>query len=381
MSATAAEFHALLGELRPGKHGFPEGPGRSHPIALATLVDVRGSSYRRPGARLLVREDGSTVGNLTGGCLDAEIIEAAGEVERTGDARRLSFDLSADDEAVLGWGMGCNGVLDILVEPAASARVSAGVITEAMSARRPAALLTIVSGSAVGQHWWQTGSAGPARGPEGAGPPPDAVRSALVAGRTGLVTLPSSRGRGEEQAFVEVLQPPPRLVVCGAGVDALPVTRRAAELGWDVCVVDDRRPALSPDRFPPGTTLILSSAGPSRELPVDGNTHVVVMSHNFLRDRDYLGAAMATDARYIGVLGPRRRLQRLLDDLGRDGVALTGRDGRRLHGPAGLDLGAQGPDEIAISIIAEVLAASRGRDGQEPAGRPYALDLAAEPPV
>lgn len=371
MSATAAELLAVLGELRP-----EDREGRPRPLALATLVAVRGSSYRRPGARLLVREDCSTAGNLTGGCLDAEIVEAARDVERTGAARIVTFDLTAEEEAVLGWGMGCNGVLDILVEPAESARAAGHVLTEAVSARRRTTLLTLVSGTAIGRRWWQADSEEPTGGAD-AGPPPGAVRSALAAGRSGLVTLPSAAG--EERAFVEVLQPPPRLVVCGAGIDAVPVTRRAAELGWDVVVVDDRRPVLDPDRFPPGTTLILSAAGTARELPVDDNTHVVVMSHNFLRDRDYLGAALRTNARYIGVLGPRLRLQRLLDDLARDGVLPTERDGLRLHGPAGLDLGAQGPDEIALSIVAEVLAVSRGRSGQEPVSRPYALDLAAEP--
>ncbi|MFI5796625.1 XdhC family protein [Streptomyces sp. NPDC051677] len=372
MSATAAELRAVLGEFR-----HEDRAGRPHPIALATLVDVRGSSYRRPGARLLVREDGSTEGNLTGGCLDAEIVEAADEVERIGTAQMVTFDLTADDEAVLGWGLGCNGVLDILVQPAESVRAAACVLDEALSSRRQAMLLTVTSGPDIGRHWWRIGSAGPVCGVDGVESVPRAVRSALASGRTGLVSLCSAQR--EEHAFVEVLQPPPRLVVCGAGADAVPVARRAAELGWDVIVVDDRRLVLNPDRFPPGTKLVLSASGPVRELPVDRDTYVVVMSHNFLRDRDYLGAALRTDASYIGVLGPRRRLQRLLDDLGRDGVRPTCQDGLRLHGPAGLDLGAQGPGEIALSIVAEVLAASRGSLGKESVSRPYALDLAAEP--
>jgi xanthine dehydrogenase accessory factor len=374
MSATASELLAVLAELER------EDGEQPRPLALATLVAVRGSAYRQPGARLLVREDGSAVGNLTGGCLDAEIVEAAHEVDRTQTAKVVTFDLTGEEEAILGWGMGCNGVLEILVEPAAAARSAGRVVAEAVLQRRRTAVLTVIAGDAraVGERWWQVES-GELVGPTGEVPTflaASAARNALAAGRTGVVAVPSQAG--PVQAFIEVLQPPPRLVVCGAGDDAVPVTRRGADLGWDVVVVDHRRFLLHPDRYPEGTTLVHADRNVAEKLPVDGNTHVVVMSHNFLRDRDYLGAALRTQARYIGMLGPRLRLQRLLDDLGRDGVLLTARDGARLHGPAGLDLGAQGPDEIALSIVAEVLAASRGRSSQIPMGRTYAPD-AAEP--
>lgn len=364
MSATAAELLAVLSELDR------EQP---RPLALATLVAVRGSSYRLPGARLLVRDDGTTVGNLTGGCLDAEIVEAARAVDESGVVTVVTFDLTGDEEAILGWGMGCNGVLDILVEPAVPARNASRVVVEAVLARRRTAVLTVIAGdpAAVGERWWQAES-GELIGPTGNQPTTvtvSAARNALAVDRTGVVTIPSEVG--EVQAFVEVLRPPPRLVVCGAGVDAVPVTRRAADLGWNVVVADDRRFVLNADRFPPGTELVRTGPDAAQELPVDGNTYVVVMSHNFLRDRDYLGAALGTDARYIGVLGPRQRLQRLLDNLGRDGVLLAAHDGARLHGPAGLDLGAQGPDEIAVSIVAEVLAASRGRSSKYPMSRTY----------
>jgi xanthine/CO dehydrogenase XdhC/CoxF family maturation factor len=332
MSATPAELAAITAAWRGG-----------NPLALATLVAVEGSSYRRPGARLLINADSSTVGNLTGGCLDQEIVEAARTVHRTGTARVVEYDLRGDEEAVLGWGMGCNGLLRVLVEPATPSSSMLQLLDQSARLRKAIRIATVVAGPQTGLRWWQVD-----------GEPP---------GRTLPGAMVSSLDAGGPHVFTETLLPRPRVVVCGAGDDVPPVVRAATGLGWDVVVVDHRRLLLDPARFPAGTTLVRTVPG------LDVHSYVLVMTHNFLRDCEYIAAALATPARYIGVLGPNRRLRRMQQYLASSGITPSQVDAGRLRGPAGLDLGGQGPDEIAIEIVAELLAATRRpiQEGVHPA--------------
>jgi xanthine dehydrogenase accessory factor len=169
----------------------------------------------------------------------------------------------------------------------------------------------------------------------------------------------------EEEAirgFVEVVEPPLRVLVCGAGHDAIPVARLAAGLGWRVTVADDREVFLTSERFPQATDFVHTEPEKVAEAAgLDRRTYAVVMTHNFLRDLGYLRSLLGTDVAYIGMLGPRARLDRLLENLARDGVQPTEEDLAKIHGPAGLDLGAEGPDEIAAAIVAEILSVRRGR--------------------
>ncbi|WP_432945539.1 XdhC family protein [Kribbella sp. CA-253562] len=318
MSATPAELAAITAAWRDG-----------NPLALATLVAVEGSSYRRPGARLLINADSSTVGNLTGGCLDREIVEAAATVHRTGTARVVEYDLRGDEEAVLGWGMGCNGLLRVLVEPATPSSSMLQLLDQSVRLRKKIRITTVVAGPQTGLRCWQVDGEAPGR------------------------TLPGATPSSLDHVFTETLLPRPRVVICGAGDDVPPVVRAATGLGWDVVVVDHRRLLLDPARFPAGTTLL-------RTVPdLDVHSYVLVMTHNFLRDCEYIAAALATPAPYIGVLGPNRRLRRMQQYLASYGTTPRQVETDRLRGPAGLDLGGQGPDEIAIEIVAELLAATR----------------------
>jgi xanthine dehydrogenase accessory factor len=323
------------------------------PLALATLVEVDGSSYRRPGAKLLIHADGSTVGNLTGGCLDQEIVEAAQAVYETGIAQVVGYDLRGEDEAILGWGMGCNGLLRILVEPAGPENSMLQMLETSVWLRRSVQILTVVSGPAgtVGQRWWQV--AGDEPGGTMDAPVGPRIQALLADSTDGVVTI--ADGPNELRVFAESLLPSPRLVVCGAGDDVPPVIHAAAALGWETVVVDHRRHLLDPDRFPADTRLLRANPG----LDIDDFSCVVVMTHNFLQDSEYLATALKSPARYIGVLGPHRRLQRMRDFLTTRGIRPTSSDEARLRGPAGLNLGGQGPDEIAVEIIAELLTITR----------------------
>lgn len=340
---------------------------RGERMALATIVGVRGSTYRRPGARLLVPERSAMVGNLSGGCLEGEVEEVARDVIATGEPRVAFYDLTADDEVVWGWGLGCNGAIEVFVEPGERAAEVAGALRVAIEDERPVAVATVlesgVDGVGRGARMLVDGR-GRRDGGLGSQDADDAVADLCVrALRSGVSqTERVEAGGGELRVFVEAILPPPRLLVCGAGHDALPVVRQAAALGWRVAVCDDRPAFLDAERLAGARDLVHAQpADAARAARVDERTYAVVMSHNYLRDRDYLRGLLASDAAYIGMLGPKARLERLLDDLAREGVRPGVRDRERLHGPAGLDLGGEGPDEIAAAIVAEVLAVSRGR--------------------
>jgi xanthine dehydrogenase accessory factor len=336
---------------------------QGRPAALATIFEVKGSTYRRPGARLLVSDDGELVGNLSGGCLEGEVEDIAREVMKSGEPRVVHYDLTADDEVVWGWGLGCNGAIGVFIEPAANAYGVADALKTAVEREQPVVLATVLESAAetispgarlLVMEEEVEGSLGSNRVDEVVA---GSARSALSSGRSVTDRVEGLR------VFFEVIEPPLRLVVCGAGHDAIPLVRVAAGLGWRVVVVDDRRPMLSPERFPEANAFVqCQPAKVAEEAAIDPRTYVVVMSHNYLRDKDYLSSLLTSEAAYVGMLGPKARLQRLLDDLRADDFEIPA-DMERFHGPAGLDVGGEGPDEIAAAIVSEVLAVSRGRSG------------------
>lgn len=343
---------------------------RGEKMALATVVGARGSTYRRPGARLLVAEGGELIGNISGGCLDNDIKAEAKEVMEGKGARLVDFDLTADDEAVWGWGLGCNGALEVFVEPPDHAYDVVAPLRQALEERRSIGLVTVLSATVPGIDKGARLLVHPDGRTEaglGDGEADElATRSALQA----LASRKPSRqvlqvgDKGEVSVFVEPMEPPIRLLICGAGEDVIPLVRLAAAIGWETVVADDRDNLLNRERFPEATEFVhlpkalevVDKAG------VDNLTAAVVMTHNYLRDQDHLQALLGTDVMYIGMLGPKIRLRRLLPDLAAEGIYPSEEDERKIHGPAGLDIGAEGPEEIAWALIAEIMAVRSGRD-------------------
>ena len=341
---------------------------RGQKLALATIVAVRGSTYRRPGARLLVPEEGELVGNISGGCLENDVADVARMVMREGVARIVSFDLTADDDEVWGWGLGCNGAFELFVEPAAKAAQVAGALRIALEEERPIAMITVLDSTVPNVEQGDRllvrpdGSTEEGLGDERlSAAARDAALELLEGERSEIRTLPAYDG--EARVFVEVLEPPLRLVVCGAGHDAAPLTDAAAALGWNPIVVDDRPEFLNEDRFPNATNFVLVERPDkvAEVAPIDARTYVVVMSHNFLRDKDYVRSLVSSPVRFIAMLGPAVRTNRLLSELRDEGFDVSDATLGRIRGPAGLDLGAEGPEEIAAAIVAEIVALKRGR--------------------
>ena len=327
-----------MSELTDILDALQERAARGEEMALATIVATRGSTYRRAGARLLVPAEGEPIGNISGGCLEGDVARIGREVLASGEPRTVSFDLTADDDAVWGYGLGCNGSFELYVEPTSGAVESARNLRAALSGA-PTVLSTAIAGPRIGARW---------SGTDGA---------AAAALRDGTPRVVEVDG---ERIFTEPMLPPPRLVVCSAGHDAIPLVRQAAELGWRVTVADVRRSLLTSERFPGASEFL--DVDPDRaagEIRPDPRTAVVLMSHNYLRDIAYLRSLLEADAplAYLGALGPRGRTEQMLAEIGQPEAI------ERIHAPAGLDIGAEGPEEVARAIVAEILAVLRGRSG------------------
>jgi xanthine/CO dehydrogenase XdhC/CoxF family maturation factor len=343
---------------------------RGEKMALATVVASQGSTYRRPGARLLVAESGDLIGNISGGCLDNDIRREAKEVMAGKGARLIDFDLTADDEAVWGWGLGCNGALEVFVEPPEHAAEVIGALKRALEERRTIGLVTVLTATVPGVEPGARLLVHPGGETEGALGDPALEAMSAEAALEALENRKASRktfeleDQGVVSAFIEPLEPPVRLLICGAGEDVIPLVRLAAAIGWETVLADDREHLLNSERFPEATRFVVLPKAEDlvKEAGVDRLTASIVMSHNYVRDQDYLKALLGTDVAYIGMLGPKARLRRLLPDLAKEGVYPSEEDERKIHGPAGLDVGAEGPEEIAWAVIAEIMAVRSGRN-------------------
>lgn len=332
-------------------------------FALATIIAVEGSTYRLPGARQLVPASGVSVGTVSGGCLEGEVESAARDVIATGQPAVHVYDLTADDDMVWGWGLGCNGITTVLFEPAGTAREAAAVIESTLDGTSPVAIVTDVATARrviVHADGRVDGSFGSDRLDREAGSLGEAALETGSDTRTSV-----SDGDDAIDLFVETMRPAPRLIVCGTGRDTQPVVSQAAGLGFDVYVADERPGALTAERFPDAAGFLVGPPSSVADAVQPGrDTYAVLMSHNFLRDGDYLAALCGTSVKYIGLLGPQERSQKLLDYVRGQGVEPTEADLAVMYGPAGLDIGADGPLEIGWAILAEILAVR----GERPAG-------------
>lgn len=350
-----------------------ESAARGDDTVLATVVRVTGSSYGGVGARMLVRVDGSTVGLVSGGCLESDIAEHSRRVHETGRAEVVRYDTRDDDDAPWGLGLGCNGLIEVLLEPLrpAAAKSLSAMIGGALAGDTPCVLASvIVAGDGidspeVGAHALIGHTTRPVTGSWGDGVVlagiPSAFDEAQANGRRGLV-----REYGQVQVAFEVVTPTLRLVVCGSGPDALPITTFASQLGWEVIVVDHRPVDEARGSRFPGARVVecIDPLRLSDSVVLNSRTAAVVASHHFSRDLEYVQALLAAGVAYIGVLGPRARTQRMLDGLEARGVPPVAPDGRNtLFGPVGLDTGGDGPEGIALAIVAEVSAVVNGRGG------------------
>lgn len=300
---------------------------RAHdlPVVLATVISTYGSTYRKRGARMLLCADGRQVGVVSGGCLEADVKRRAWFLQRPGALERVRYDTGSGEDATYEFGLGCRGVVELIVE-----RLDLKEEPEAIRLLRQSFERRLSATLEIDVASLQT--------------PP------------GTAFLASS-----DAVYREVITPPIQLIVFGSGADVPPVRAISRVVGWSVVVVDSRLHEVKDET---GDRLIPKPPGEWLDgVKVDERTACVIMTHRMKEDAAYLADVLRTNCGYIGCLGPASRTEALIDELAVAGVTLSEADRARLRSPIGLDLGAERPQEIALAIVAEIAAALAGANG------------------
>jgi len=329
---------------------------------LVTLVRAEGSSYRRPGARLLTQAAAlsgeSYAGTISGGCLESEVVKKATWKVRSGPVVE-QYSTLFDDTAEIPYGLGCGGVVDLLFEASGTPEFDA--LLRALEASLHGTASTVIT--------WLPNAL-----PESPSPFARAILSptgvvvftspgiSAAEIRTALAPQPLN-GDSSPHTFVEHLEPPQRLIVLGAGDDARPLVSMAALLGWSVLVADGRAQLARPERFPEAQQVIALPPGQTAALELTSSDAVVLMTHSYEQDRDWLAAVLPVAPKYFGVLGARHRSSLLVAEAAAiSGLPLT-TCCERIFAPVGLDLGGDGPEAIALAVVSEAHARCMGRLG------------------
>lgn len=341
--------------------------------ALVTVVHLEGSSYRRPGARMLVTDEGQMTGAISGGCLEGDALRKALLVLNQQQSRLVTYDTSDEDDATIGVQLGCAGVIQVLMEPIREDLPGnpAELLRKATAKRQKFVLVTLFDledkkslqhGTCLLMEEDGTISTSLGEGTLRAAILED-VKTACHQQRSAFNNYVSDEHN--IHAFIEYVQPPVSLVIIGAGNDVLPVMAIADTLGWETRVADGRPTHAKRERFVSACQVLVSKPeNVLQQIPIDEQTVFVLMTHNYNYDLAMLKALIHTQVVYIGVLGPQKKLIRMLEDMKSEGIEPTEEQLGRIYGPVGLELGAETAEEIALSIIAEIKAVMAGKTGQ-----------------
>ncbi len=344
---------------------YEEAHSKGKRAALATVVHVDGSSYRRPGARMLVTDDGGLTGAISGGCLEGDALQKAMFALSRNASMLVTYDTMDEDDAKLGIGLGCNGIIQVLFEPIdPDDKVNPIELLKLIAAHRQQAVIVTLF-SLKNKRAPQIGTCLLLKGDElvWSGRESDELKEVLRLDVLKLMSEKKSTFRNyvsaahDLTAFIEFVSPPVSVVVIGAGNDVVPLVRMADLLGWETKVVDGRPSLARPERFVSSCQVLLSR--PERvleQISMDEYTVFLLMTHNYNYDLAMLRALLPLNPAYIGSLGPKAKLDRMLRELREEGIAVSPGQLQRLYGPSGLEIGAETPEEIALAILAEIKA-------------------------
>lgn len=336
--------------------------------ALATVVKVEGSSYRQPGARMLVTEDGSLTGAISGGCLEGDALRKALLSINQQQNKLITYNTSNEDDKEIGLQLGCNGIVHILFEYIDDSVLNnpmhllqqlelerkEAVIGTVFSLRRQAAQLgTILFYRDNSPFIYQNDLALMLHAD---------IKQAINNKASAIKKIEDGN---QNEILIEYVPSSVSLIIAGAGNDARPLVKMASLLGWEVTVTDGRATHAVKNRFPEAKNVFM--AKPEHFLKnntnIDARTFFVLMTHNYKYDLAVLQLLLKTSSTYIGILGPKSKLNRMLDDLQSEGTEVNPEMLNRIFGPVGLDIGAETSEEIALSIMAEVKAVMSGKNG------------------
>lgn len=341
--------------------------------AIATVVKTSGSVYRRPGARMLLTEDGQMIGAISGGCLESNVFERSQPLMfYSGEPLVVQYDTTSSEDIVWGFGLGCNGVVDVLIESLSDASASNQLefIAECFLQNQSGAIATLfhVKGETqvkVASRLFLKQDGAVATNIKDRELTQKVLQDAQQVLKNGRARVESySLVNGCVEVLLEVIQPPLSLLVFGAGHDAIPVVDCAKQLGWHVTVIDNRPGYTTRDRFPNADRIIFCNLEDlEAHLSFNPRMVAVVMSHKYLYDLALLPILLSSPLSYVGILGPKTRTQKLLQDLQTSGFIPTPEQLYCLYSPVGLDIGAETPEEIALSIVSEIQAVIANHPG------------------
>ncbi len=338
--------------------------------AMATVVHVRGSAYRRPGARMLFSQRGREVGFISAACLESDLFEKAKNVLSTRRPALVSYDTTAPEDIIFGIGQGCGGFVEILIEPFPSKHDSheLAVLQSADQSKDPCALATVMkidarSSEKVGAKiLWFTGgkTISTLTDTDLSTRITSDLRQVLDTGKSFIKKYETSEGSVD--VFIEVIRPPVPLMIFGSGPDVKPLLRLTSQLGWTTTVVDHRSAYATTQEFPEADEVrLLSPDQYEQDLHLTPDSYAVMMIHQFETEAKVLQFLFQSPVRYIGLLGPKSKRDLLLEHLASGGFSPTGEQLGKLYNPVGLDIGAETAEEVAVSIAAEIQSIVKGR--------------------
>lgn len=340
--------------------------------ALAAVVHLNGSSYRRPGARMLVTDEGELTGAISGGCLEGDALRKAMLVLSQQKSRLVTYDTNDEDDATIGVQLGCAGIIQVLFEPinVDDNNNPIQLLRKAIAIRQQCVLITLFSIEDKKNEHAGTCILMEKNGNISGDIPffdlkKDMMEDAALVMQAQTSSFKNYKSKNfSVTAFIEFLQPSVSLVVVGAGNDAIPMMQIADILGWDVRIIDGRGTHARPERFVSACQVIVSKPEKVlKQIPIDQRTAFVLMTHNYNYDLAMLKALIFQDVMYIGLLGPKLKLKRMFDEIKEQGTQIEEQHLKKIYGPVGLEIGAETAEEIAVSIISEIQAVVSGERG------------------
>jgi xanthine/CO dehydrogenase XdhC/CoxF family maturation factor len=358
-------------EIRDIIKAFDEAQKLGKQTALATVVHVEGSSYRRPGARMLIEDDGQLTGAISGGCLEGDALRKALLVMTEKRSRLVTYDTMDDDDAKFGVGLGCNGIIQVLIEPIDISNPDNPIqyLKKVNEKRQTAALVTLFS--LQDRKGPQYGTCLLLKEDGGLVQHVPVLKEVLLADANEVLINQNSSFKNYTSddhnitAFIEVIKPPVSIIIIGAGNDVVPVVNMADILGWETTVVDGRANYAKQERFVSACqVLVAKPENVLEQITIDEHTVFLLMTHNYNYDMAMLRQLLGKTVTYIGMLGPKKKRERMLNELKDEGLNFTEQQLSVLHSPVGLDIGAETSEEIALSILAEIKAMFANKDVQ-----------------
>jgi xanthine/CO dehydrogenase XdhC/CoxF family maturation factor len=358
-------------EIRDIIKAFDEAQKSGKQTALATVVHVEGSSYRRPGARMLIEDDGQLTGAISGGCLEGDALRKALLVMTEKRSRLVTYDTMDDDDAKFGVGLGCNGIIQVLIEPIDEESPNNPIkFLKAINEKRQQSVLVTLF-SLEDKKDPQYGTCLLMKEDKTIIDTTPVLKDVLIRDAEEVMINQASSFKNyisndhNLTAFIEVIKTPVSVIIIGAGNDVIPLVDMADILGWETTVIDGRANYAKKERFASACQVLVSK--PEQvldQIEIDERTVFLLMTHNYNYDKAMLKQLLQKNVTYIGMLGPKKKRERILDEFKDEGLVFIEQQLSVLHSPVGLDIGAETSEEIALSILAEIKAMFANKDVQ-----------------